>query len=119
MSRPIFWADHNLRQPIVDGVHRLEPSVEIILARQVGLDQSQDEEVLARAAKESWVVLTHDRKTMAPIAEELIRQNQPMKGLFVVKAGRQFRRGVIEDLILIWACSEAEAWENRIECLPF
>jgi len=84
VSRPRFLADHNLDQQIVDGLLRDEPTVDVVLARDVGLDQTPDPILLARAADEGWVVVTHDVNTMIGFAIDRIRTGQPMVGLVIV-----------------------------------
>ena len=37
MSRPRFLADNDLNEHIVDGVHRREPAIELMRARDVGM----------------------------------------------------------------------------------
>ena len=51
MSRPRFLADHNLRDRIVDGVLRREPSIDFFLARELGLDATPDDRLLAAARR--------------------------------------------------------------------
>ena len=47
MSRPRFLADQDFNENILRGVQRLEPTVEFLRLRDVGLDKSLDSEVLA------------------------------------------------------------------------
>ncbi len=53
MSRPRFFADHDLNEHIVDGLLRREPTIEIVRARAVGMDGGPEGEVLAYAAGEA------------------------------------------------------------------
>jgi hypothetical protein len=50
MSRPRFFADHDLNEHIVHGVLRREPAIEFLRARDVGLHERSDAEVLEYAA---------------------------------------------------------------------
>jgi hypothetical protein len=47
MSRLRFLADHDLNEHIVTGVKRLNPRIEFIRVRDVGLEAASDHEVLA------------------------------------------------------------------------
>ena len=73
--------------------------------------------ILARAAAESRVVLTHDVRTMKDFAYDRVRQGLPMPGVFEV-SGRHSRYAIIEELQIIAECSEPAEWENRVVFLP-
>lgn len=119
MSRPRFLADHDFRGPIINGVQRAEPACEILLVRDLGLAASPDEEVLEAAANDGLLLLSHDRNTMIAAALARMAQSLPVKGLFIAKPERPFRRANIDSIVLIWATSEAEEWEGKIEYLPY
>lgn len=59
-----FQADADLNQIILLAVIRREPSIDFQSAVTADLPGVEDPEVLARAARESRVLVTHDRKTM-------------------------------------------------------
>jgi predicted nuclease of predicted toxin-antitoxin system len=84
MSRPPFLADQDFNENILRGVHRLEPAVEFWKLRDVGLDKASDAEVLAYAASENWIVVSHDVNTMSAAANTRLRAGQPMNGLLLV-----------------------------------
>jgi predicted nuclease of predicted toxin-antitoxin system len=117
MSRPRFLADHNLNENIVQGVERREPAAEFARVRELGLEESPDDEILAYAARERLIVVSHDVTTMSAAAELLLAAGQPMNGLLLV---HQFYpiAPIIESLVLIWAASEAEEWDGRVRFLP-
>jgi hypothetical protein len=46
MSRPRFLADHDLNEQIVTAVLRREPALEFVRARDVGMSERPDAEVL-------------------------------------------------------------------------
>ena len=72
MSRPRFLADHDLNEHIVDGVHRREPALEFIRARDVGMSDRSDTEVLAYAAQQGFIVVSHDVNTMTNAAFTIV-----------------------------------------------
>ena len=59
-----FQADANLNQIILLAVRRREPALDFQTAVAAGLPGVNDPEVLARAAREGRILVTHDRKTM-------------------------------------------------------
>ncbi len=111
-----FQADVDLNQIIVKATLRYEPNIDFKTAQAANLDGLSDTEVLAIAASEGRVLVTHDLKTMPRYFAEFIT-NQQSNGLIVVSQKLPIR-AVIDDLILIWAASEAEEWINRIKALP-
>jgi hypothetical protein len=111
-----FQADADLNQIILLATVRKEPPVDFQTAPAAGLPGVADPEVLARAAKDSRVLVTHDRKTMSRHFSEFItREASP--GLIVIPQSLSVAAAV-EDLILIWSATEAEEWVNRIGFLP-
>ncbi len=61
-----FQADVNLNQIILLAAKRREPSLDFKTAVAAGLAGLNDPEVLAVAARDERVLVTHDRKTMRP-----------------------------------------------------
>ncbi len=64
MTKVRFQADANLKQVIVAGVTRRRPSLDFQSANEAGLEGIKDPEVLALAACDGRVLVTHNRKTM-------------------------------------------------------
>ena len=59
-----FQADADLNAEIVAGVLRREPSIDFQTADEANLRRFPDPEVLALAAQENRILVTHDRRTM-------------------------------------------------------
>ena len=75
-----------------------------------------DEEVLAYAAQETRILVTHDRRTMpAHFAKFIVNQTSP--GVFIISQKTSVR-DAIKELLLLWSASEQEEWENLIVDLP-
>ena len=111
-----FQADADLNQIILLATIRREPAIDFQTAMTAGLPGVADLQVLARAAKDGRVFVTHDRKTMPRhFAEFIVRETSP--GLLVIPQSLSVAAAV-EDLILIWSAKEAEEWVNRISILP-
>src|SRR5712691_1594398 len=80
MSRPRFFADHDLNEHIVHGVLRREPAIEFLRARDVGLHERSDAEVLEYAATHQLIIVSHDVNTMPATAYSRIRIGTPVAG---------------------------------------
>ncbi|MHC5833520.1 MAG: DUF5615 family PIN-like protein, partial [Nostoc sp.] len=81
-----------------------------------GLKGVKDPEVLAIAAKQERILVSHDRKTMPSEFAEFIANNQSA-GVIIVSRKLAIEV-VIEELVLIWSASSAEEWVDRIAKLP-
>ncbi len=111
-----YQADADLNQAIVTGVLRQEPKVDFQNAFNAGLEGVKDSEVLAIAARQGRVLVSHDRKTMPSEFAEFITSNQSA-GVIIVSQKLPIEL-VIEELLMIWAASSAPEWIDRIAKLP-
>lgn len=112
-----FLADENFNNQIVRGVLRQSPNVDILRVQDVGLSGADDPAVLAWAAEEGRIVLTHDVATMTTFAYQRIAAGLSMPGLFEVS--RRIPVGLaIEEIILIAECSLEREWEGQVRFLP-
>jgi predicted nuclease of predicted toxin-antitoxin system len=59
-----FPADENLNAKIIAGLLRREPAIDFRTARAAGLRALSDPDVLAIAALEGRILVSHDRETM-------------------------------------------------------
>lgn len=111
-----FQADADFNQIIVSAVVRRSPQIDFRTATAAGLAGIPDAEVLAIAAREGRVLVTHDRSTMPDHFREFTR-SQSSPGLIVVPQSLSIRE-VADTLILIWTATTADEWTNRIVYLP-
>jgi len=74
-------------------------------------------QVLEYAAGQGMIVVSHDVNTMAHQAYQRLAAGQPMPGLVLARQTASVK-SVIDDLLLIWAASEAEEWEGQVRFLP-
>ena len=100
-----YLADHNLNEDIVRAVARRKPDLEFEFARDVGLAEATDPEILAWAAAAGHVVVTHDRRTMTAFAESRMKAGESMAGLVIVP-DRAALAPTVDDLLLL-----AECWD--------
>jgi hypothetical protein len=115
--RPRFQADENLNAKIIAGLLRREPSLDFHTAKTAGILGLGDSEVLALAARESRILVSHDRETMPAHFARYVA-TATSTGLLIVSQNLDVRE-VIEQILVIWAASEAEEWINQIGYLPF
>jgi hypothetical protein len=109
-------ADADLNQDVVKGVLRREPGIDFRTAVCAGLRGLIDLEVLAFAASEGRVLVSQDRKTIPrAFAEWVSTKSSPR--VFIISQKVDLL-AAIEDLLLVWAASDAEEWIDRICTLP-
>jgi hypothetical protein len=112
-----FAADENFNGAISRGILRIHPKVDLVRVQDVGLSRASDPEVLAWAARERRVVLSHDVSTLRKFAEDRVRAGLPMPGVFEVGEHVSIREA-IDDLLLIAECSKENEWEGQVRFLP-
>jgi predicted nuclease of predicted toxin-antitoxin system len=112
-----FLADENFDNRILDGLLLRKPDIDVVRAQDVGLDGRKDPVVLDWAAQQGRIVLTHDVSTITAFAYQRIRSGQRMPGVFEI-GQKEASGAIIEDILLIDACSTEGEWENRISYLP-
>ena len=112
-----FLADENFNNQIVRGILRQNPDIDIVRVQDVDLSGTDDPTILAWAAQEERIVLTHDVATMTTFAYQRIQAKLSMPGLFEVS--RRVSVGLaIEEIILIAECSIEGEWEGQVRFLP-
>jgi predicted nuclease of predicted toxin-antitoxin system len=117
MSRPRFFADQNLNADIIDGLHRVEPAIEFVVAHEVGMAERPDDQVLEFAANDGLIVVSHDVKTMRRFAYDRLQAGRKMAGLLLIRQRVSVARA-IDELLLVWTASEAEEWAGVVRFLP-
>jgi hypothetical protein len=112
-----FLADADLNHAIVKGCRRQEPAMDFLSAKEANLEGVPDADVLAIAAEQDRILVTHDRQTMPRHFGAFLMSGRSSPGVFLVS--QQVSIGeVIEALVLIWAASDLSDWKNRIVNIP-
>jgi predicted nuclease of predicted toxin-antitoxin system len=114
---PGFLADENFNGSIVRGLLRRLPSLDILTVQQAGLSGADDPDVLAWAAVNRRILLTHDVNTIPDFVRQRIEAGQSMPGVIEVPATLPIGRA-IEELLLVAECGLEGEWENQIVHLP-
>ena len=109
--------DENFNQKIVRGLRLRLPQLDLISVRDTDLASQPDMLLLHWAAKENRAILTHDIRTMAPYAEQLVALSEPMAGVILVPQSLRIGRA-IDDLELIVECYSESDMRDQIKRLP-
>jgi hypothetical protein len=106
-----FQADADFNQIIVAAVVRRTPEIDFRTATAAGLAGVDDAAVLAIAAQDGRILVTHDQTTMPTHFGEFTR-SKTSPGLIVVPQSLAIREAA-DSLILIWAATGSEEWINQ------
>ncbi len=112
-----WLADENFNHDIIRGLGRRHPTIDIVRAQDAGLTGVDDETLLAWAAGEGRVLLTHDVSTITAHAYRRVMQGARMPGVFEVSRAVPIRVA-IDDIILLTECSMPGEWEGQVRYLP-
>ncbi len=111
-----FQADADLDARIIRGLKRKHPEIDFQTAEEAGLRGLADPDVLRMAADSGRILVTHDRRTMPSHFAQFIA-GRTSTGVIVVPKDILVGAAV-EELLLIWAASQAEEWHNRLVWIP-
>jgi hypothetical protein len=76
-----------------------------------------DPEVLALAAAQDRILVSHDFQTMPRHFGDFLQAGNSSPGVILVPQ-RLPVGDAIEELVLIWTASDADEWQNRILRIP-
>jgi hypothetical protein len=110
-------SDENFNGDIVRGLLLRRSGLDIVRVQDAGLAGADDPDILAWAAENNRIVLTHDRATMSDYAYERLAAGERMVGVFVLDDRFPVGRA-IEEILLIAACTEQVEWSGRAVHLP-
>jgi len=111
------FVDQDFDHDILRGLRLRLPDLDATTALQAGLDRKIDSEILAWAAAQHRIVLTHDRNTMPGYAYDRVKKGEPMAGVFVVPRDMPVGRAISELEVLI-ACSLEGEWGQLVVFIP-
>ena len=114
--KPRFLADADLKRAIVSGVKRRAPGIEFLTAQDAVLDAMPDPDVLAKAARDGLILVSHDFGTMPHHFRDFVA-TQYSPGVLLISQAVPIAIAV-EALLTIAEGSEAEEWENLLTYLP-
>ena len=110
-------ADENFNNDLIRGVLRRRPASDIVRVQDADLSGADDPTVLAWAASEGRILLTHDVTTLTNYAYQRVGAGQPMPGVFAVSESAPAAQ-VIDDILLLVECSIEHEWDGSILYVP-
>lgn len=110
-------ADENFNGDVIRGLRARSPQLDIVRVQDVALAGAEDPQVLLWAAEHGRIVLTHDRATMSTHAYQRVAAGEMMPGVFIVGLRLPVSL-VIEQILMVDACSEQPEWTGCVLHLP-
>jgi hypothetical protein len=112
-----FAADENFHGDLLRGLLRRFHELDIVRIQDTEMAQASDPDILAWAAEEGRILLTHDAQTRIGYTYDRIRQNQPVPGVFEIQLEETFS-SILESLTLIIEVSDPSEWADRVTYIP-
>ncbi|MEO0012322.1 MAG: hypothetical protein RLZZ535_711 [Cyanobacteriota bacterium] len=110
-------SDENFNGDIIRGLFLRQPNLDLSRVQDVSLQEVDDPTILAWAANNNRILLTHDRATMPDFAYERLVRRETMTGIFVVNDRMPIRQA-IDELLLLINCSKQSEWKGIVLYLP-
>lgn len=114
-----FLTDEDFDNRILRGFVRLySSSLDIVRVQDVGLSGTDDPSVLAWAAQEERILLTHDLKTMPQHVAKAFSSGQSTAGVIVVQQSTPIGEAIQNIRFIAENCSPEEMKTRMIVYLP-
>jgi predicted nuclease of predicted toxin-antitoxin system len=106
MLRMVSDADFN--GTLYRALFRELSDLDLIRVQDVGLRTAEDPDILAWAASEGRILITHDRETMPGFAYERVQTGLAMPGVFVIRNRPSQIGQMVREILLVAVCSSQE-----------
>jgi len=107
----------NFDGDILRGLLRRTADLDAVRVQDVGLAATPDTVILAWAAGERRILLTHDGDTVPGFAYDRVRSGEPMAGVFLVN-DRMPKASAIDQLFLAIQCLDPEDCKDQVHHFP-
>lgn len=112
-----FLADENFNNDLIRGLIQSDPNLDIIRVQDTEIYQADDPTVLAWAAKEEQILLTHDVRTMPRYVFERVQAGLTMPGIIEVRRDVSIREA-LDDLLVMIGAGHPVDFENQVRHVP-
>ncbi|MCC7209551.1 MAG: DUF5615 family PIN-like protein [Anaerolineae bacterium] len=112
-----FLADENFNGRLLSRLRTLMPELDVLRVQDTDKAESSDPEILAWAAEQGRILLTHDVQTMAGYAYERVKEDLPMPGIIEVRITKGLT-DTADELALMIGASTPSDFEKQVRFLP-
>ena len=119
MTQVRFLFDEDTDPDLIAGLLRREPAIDILRVGWPGApaEKTKDPEVLLAAEALGRFLVSRDKRTMPDHLRAHFEGGHHTHGVALLRNGFSF--GVLlDELLMIWSCSEAEEWADVTVYLP-
>jgi hypothetical protein len=109
--------DEDVHGDIVEGLHRRQPTLDLVRVWDVGLRHTPDPVILDWAAQQGRVVISVDKKTLAVDAWNRVARGLPMSGVAILRLILSMGQA-INELELIAMAGNADNLRDQVIYLP-
>ncbi|MGH7225669.1 MAG: DUF5615 family PIN-like protein [Gemmataceae bacterium] len=109
--------DEHIDRALIRGLLSRQPDLDIVRVQEASLLGADDRDLLAWAAAEGRILITHDRNTMPGFVYARIRAGEAMPGVFIVDDQLPLGKA-IDELLILAVCSEDEEWRDQVVYVP-
>ena len=113
-----FLADENFNGKLLAGLRATYPEIDIVRVQDTDMLASPDPELLAWAAEQGRILLTHDVQTVAGYAYDRVRDGLPMPGIIEVRITQSIGL-TIDALVLMITASTPDEFQDQVRYVPF
>ena len=110
-------SDENFDGAVLRGLYRRRPTLDVVRVQDIGLNATPDPDILAWAAVEDRILLTHDRDTIPFCVYERVKAGQAMPGVFLVNDLMPIGQA-IDEILLAVDCLSPEECKNFVRFFP-
>jgi hypothetical protein len=110
--------DENFDRHILRALIRRLPDIDFRTVQGQSMTGASDPEVLAWAAADARVLLTHDVRTVTRFAYERVARGEAMPGVVEIPSLAPIS-DVLEDLVLLLTCATVDDLRDQIVYLPW
>lgn len=110
-------ADENFNNHILSGLLLRTSGISLVRTQDTSLSGVSDGILLAWAAKNGYILLTHDQRTIPASLEQLAQNHQPIPGVIIVSQNISVGQA-IEEILLLLSCAPQNELTNRVYYLP-
>ena len=112
-----FLADEDFNNDILRGLLRHLPKLDIIRVQDIEMRNVDDSIILAWAAQENYVVLTHDVNTMVAVAFQRTQEDLPMPGVLAVQRLAPLAKA-IDDIVFLAQVGQEADFRDQVRFIP-
>lgn len=112
-----FLADENFNGKLLDTLRAAMPEIDVLCVQDTDKIASPDPELLAWAAEQGRILLTHDVQTLVGFAYNRVREGLYMPGIIEVRITQSIG-AIADELALMIGASTLDEFENQVRYIP-